>query len=172
MNRRSLIAGLAGLAASAALSGCGGSSGSTTINNPNSNPPQVSRGQSGPLQFTLSTTKTAYAVGEDINIVYTITNTGSEPVGVGQCIGLGKARVLQGGTRIWTDVRTGGAGCTTLSLAPGETQRDSISTWDQSSSTSFGETVQSQVPPGTYRIFFSPDEGSAVTPPPLVITIR
>jgi hypothetical protein len=154
------------------LSGCGGGSGTATINNPDSNPPQITRGQSGPLQFTLSITKTTYAVGEYVSIVYTITNTGSEPVGVGQCMGLGNARVLQGDTRIWTDVRTGGAGCTTLPLAPGETKRDSISTWDQSTNTSFGETVQSQVPPGTYRIFFTPAGESALTPPPLVITIR
>ncbi|MES2462757.1 MAG: hypothetical protein V4671_19420 [Armatimonadota bacterium] len=159
------------LAAFGVLSGCGGGS-STTLSNPNSNPPQVTRGQSGPLQFTLSTPKTIYAVGEDVNIEYTLTNTGSEPFDVFQCIGLGDAHALQGETHIWTDVRSGGAGCGARPLAPGETQRDSISTWDQRSNIPFGETMPSQVPPGTYRIVFTPDAGSALRPPPLVITIR
>ncbi|MES2465224.1 MAG: hypothetical protein V4671_32050, partial [Armatimonadota bacterium] len=160
------------LTALGVLSGCGGSSSTAITNNPNPNPPQVTRGQYGPLQFTLSTTKTVFAVGETVPFVFTITNTGSETVSgfagdrfgreSGDLIG---ADILRDGARIWTKdgLTLGGTGSLSrVSFNPGESRRFEFS-WSQKGNDLvffplegfvglYRNVEGPQVAPGTYSI--------------------
>ena len=152
-NRRTLLLGAAGTISgfmvSGLLAGCGGGDG---ITGGNLNSPLVTRGQYGALQFTLSTTKSVFSVGEEVPFVFTITNTGSQPALFGDAGPPYTARIARGDTLIW-DRYYGygfGAGFMMATLAPGESRRYDFS-WQQKNS-AFQQAPEVQVPPGTYRV--------------------
>ena len=152
-NRRALLLGVAGTMSgfmvSGLLAGCGGGGGSTAAD---PNPPLMTRGQYGALQFILSTTRSTFAVGEKVPFVFTITNTGSEPIVFGDAAPMYTAHIAQGNTLVW-DRYYGygfGAGYRDATLAPGESRRHEFS-WQQKNS-GFQETPEVQVAPGTYRV--------------------
>jgi hypothetical protein len=170
------------LTALGVLSGCGGSS--TAIgNNPDpANPPQVTRGQYGPIQFTLSTTKSVFAVGETVPFVFTVTNTSSESLigfvqdrprreigdfieaEISQTREQSQRQIIETPVfvRIWTKdgLSYGGSGAIhTVSFNPGESRRFEFS-WSQKGNdlVRLPPTVEGM--PGGYQNV----EGSQVTP--------
>ena len=102
------------------LSGCGEGNNTIAANQ---------TGHFGSLEFALTTTKTTFTRGEQVPLIFTVKNTGSQTVNLvgGGCMTLFK--VIQRGQ----DISPGfacGAGGYTFSLAPGET-RTFNTTWDQ-----------------------------------------
>jgi hypothetical protein len=156
---------MAVMAAGAGLIGCGGGSSTTTINNPNPTPTPtptlVTRGQYGPLQFTLSTTKYTFPTGETVPFIFTIANTGTEPVPfTGQGFGtpqLAGVKISPGtsSTPVWlSGSLLGGSGSLASdTLAPGEVRNVNFD-WNQRTNPTTGEpgAQGTLVAPGTYRV--------------------
>lgn len=121
LNRTTLWGfGFFALLISMLLSGCGDGNNTMAANQ---------TGHFGSLEFALTTTKTTFARGEHVPLIFTVKNTGSQTVNLvgGGCMTLFK--VVQAGR----DISPGfacGAGGYTFSLAPGET-RTFNETWDQ-----------------------------------------
>lgn len=182
-NRRSVFLGavrlIGGFSVLELLHGCGGS-GSGSPSDPNV--PLIARGQYGAIQFTLTTTKSVFARGEEIPFVFAISNTGTEPF----VYGTGSPRygtlIFQGNTPIWdSHFGLGLIADSIVTLAPEETKRYEF-TWSQKNS-KFTDAPEAQVSPGVYQVTtlanmipggsgVDPETSSQLSAGPLSITIR
>jgi hypothetical protein len=148
-NRQFRLTGLAGFLVSAGLftsAGCGGGSSSGQ-----SDGSVVARGQYKTLRFTLSTTKSTFAQGEQVPFTFTISNAGTGPVNYTEEAQKYRALIFQNNTPVW-DSNYGVASTTAsqVTLAPGASRRFEF-TWSQKNS-KFDNAPEGQVPPGVYSV--------------------
>jgi len=143
------------------ISGCGGGAGSeSNIPGPQLNLPAPS-GQYRDLQFTLTTDKRIYSVGEPVLATMAVKNTGTETLyfdsgAEGNGPGLDNLIVQQGSTEAWNyDLHIGSLGGVYLNvpIAPGQTLVFGTLIWNQMSDNGQVTSPSAgwpQVPAGTY----------------------
>jgi uncharacterized protein YceK len=140
------VAGFLALALLALVSGCGGGS-SPTSPAPAFSSSRQSSAQFGPLQLSLSASKSSYTVGEQVPLTFTVTNLGSQTVAAT----FGSAttyifQVSQGAQTVWFYPQGSAAVITQQSFAPGETQTYTT-TWNQTN-----WQTNAQQSPGLYTM--------------------
>ena len=120
------------------LTGCGGGSGTTA----------VTARRFGSLEYTLTTTKTTFAHGEQVPLTFTVRNVGSQTINVilGACEPF-DTKVTSGSAVVWQDSLTHGCGTevTFIAIAPGETKTYTY-TWPQA------DQQGNQIPAGSYTL--------------------
>lgn len=122
----------------ALLTGCGGGSSSTPATPVNTGPVTSMPRTANGLQYTLSSDKSVYKVGETVNLTFTLANVSSQPIG--ETVGRPGVivTVTQGGHAIWQTPQPplygGGTYGHGYNLLPG-TSQTYTATWPQTTGT-------------------------------------